>query len=117
MKKAIIYHNPRCSKSREALSILEDKNVDYEIINYILHPIEEKELATILKLLKSAASELIRKNDKLFKENYGSARNLVEKDYIKILLENPSLMQRPIVVFNNKAIIGRPPELILKIIE
>lgn len=115
MKKVTVYHNPRCSKSREVLSILDQENIEYNVINYIQNPINEKELEKVLKYLGIPASELVRTNDTLFKKLFKDKRdNLTEKDYLTIMIEHPTLMQRPIVVINKNAIIGRPPELVLE---
>ena len=115
MKKAIVYHNPRCSKSREVLSILEENNIEYDVVNYIANPLEENDLTKILKLLKISAEDLTRKNDKLFKELHKNSDELTEQDYFNILLKNPTLMQRPIIICNKRAVIGRPPETVLSI--
>lgn len=117
MSKITIYHNPRCSKSREALKIIEKKKVAHEIINYIENPIQEKELKKILKCLGMNASEIVRTKDKLFKDFYKNT-SLDEKDYFDILIKHPTLMQRPIIVCNNKyAVIGRSSDPIADILK
>ncbi|NQY43112.1 MAG: arsenate reductase (glutaredoxin) [Legionellales bacterium] len=116
MKKTIVYHNPRCSKSRQVLSILDENNIKYDVVNYIKEPLEKNVLSNLLKLLKISAEELTRKNDKLFKDLYKNSDKLTERDYFDILLKNPILMQRPIVVCKNRAVVGRPPETVLNII-
>lgn len=110
-----IYHNPKCSKSREGLEILKDSGEEFEIIEYTQNPVSEKELKSILKKLKIKPVELIRKNEKTWKENYKD-KKLSDEDLIKIMVENPNLIERPIVIKNDKAIIGRPASMIKDIL-
>lgn len=109
-----IYHNPRCTKSRDALGILEEKGFSPEVVLYLKDPLGINELEDVLKKLEIAPSELIRKNEKIFKETYKD-KELSEEEWLLVLLENPILMERPIVVHQDKAIIARPPELALTI--
>jgi arsenate reductase len=106
-----IYHNPRCSKSREGLAILENSGKEFEIIKYLEHPLSEKELSEVISLLKTSPIDLVRKNEKIWKDNF-KGNDLSEEEVIKAMVENPKLIERPIVINNKKAIIGRPPELI-----
>ena len=110
-----IYHNPRCSKSRQGLEILEKSGRKFDVIKYIEDVLTEKELSEIIKLLNISPINLVRKNEKIWKENY-KGKEVSDKEIIKIMIENPKLIERPIVINNTKAIIGRPPEDILKII-
>ncbi len=110
-----IYHNPRCSKSRQGLAILQEAKVDFEIIEYLKTPLSEKELKAILSKLKIDAIDLIRKNETIWKENY-KGKELSNEQIIKAMVENPKLIERPIVIHKNKAVIGRPPEKIITII-
>ncbi|MDT0551710.1 arsenate reductase (glutaredoxin) [Urechidicola vernalis] len=103
-----IYHNPRCSKSRQGLQILEALNLDFEVVKYLDAPPTEKELAHIIKLLKITPMQLVRKGETLWKENY-KGKDLSDKELIKALSEHPKLIERPIVIANGKAVIGRPP--------
>jgi len=107
-----IYHNTRCSKSRQACSILEEQKVKVEIIEYLKTSLSEKEIKDLLQMLGMKAEELVRKGEPLFKEKFVN-KKLTEKEWIKALAENPILIERPIIVKGNKAIIGRPPEKIL----
>lgn len=114
--QATIYHNPRCTKSRLTLAMLEEKSIDLEIIEYLKTPPDQKTLKDILKKLKMNPMDLIRKGESIFKE-----LNLADKaDDTQALLDamadNPILIERPIVVANNKARIGRPPESVLDIL-
>ena len=105
----IIYHNPRCRKSRETLDLIKKKGLDPKIFEYLVNPLNESELKEILKLLNMKAKDLIRKGEVVFKENY-KGKDLSEGQWIKAMIDHPKLMERPIVVKGNKAILGRPPE-------
>lgn len=110
-----IYHNNRCSKSRCGLDILEKSGKDFEIIKYLDNVPSAKELKDIINLLNIKPIDLIRKNESIWKEKF-KGKNLSEKELIEIMVANPKLIERPIVINGNKAIIGRPPELILDIL-
>lgn len=114
--KAIIYHNPRCSKSRQTLALLQDNDVDVEIIEYLKTPPDEKQLKAILKKLAIRPAELIRKKESVFKELKLADKLDDDQALIKAMYANPALMERPIVLVNNKATIGRPPENVLAIL-
>jgi len=107
--KTIILHNPSCSKSRQGVAYLEEKNVDFEIHNMIKQPIDKKQLKEVLNQLQMTAGELIRKKDAFFKENFND-KDLTEEDYLNIMVENPRLIERPIIIKDGKAVIGRPTE-------
>lgn len=110
-----IYHNPRCSKSRQGVKILENSKQKFLTILYLENILKESELKKIIDLLKISPIELVRKNEKIWKENY-KGKELSDREIIKAMIENPKLIERPIVINNNKATIGRPPENILSII-
>ena len=110
-----IYHNPRCQKSREGLAILENSGKEFQIINYLDNPLSEKELSEIIKLLNISPIDLVRKNEKIWKENF-KEKKLSEEEIIKAMVENPKLIERPIVINNKKAVIGRPSENIKTIV-
>lgn len=110
-----IYHNPRCTKSRQGVQILENSGKEFEIVKYLDAVPSEKELSEIIKLLNISAIELIRKTEKIWKENY-KGKELSDTEIIKAMVENPKLIERPIVINNNKAVIGRPTEKIATII-
>lgn len=111
-----IYHNPRCSKSREALKFLEDKNVDFEVIEYLKLKIEKEELTSIIKKLKlDSPLDLIRTNEKIWKEEFKN-KTLSEDDLIDAMIANPKLIQRPIIIKGDSAVIGRPCEKITTIL-
>jgi arsenate reductase len=110
-----IYHNPRCRKSREGLQILENSGKEFEIIKYLEDIPSEEELAKIIKKLNINPIQLVRKNEKVWKENF-KGKDLSDHEIVKAMIENPKLIERPIVINNNKAVIGRPPETILEYI-
>lgn len=111
-----IYHNVRCSKSRDVCTILEKKKVKAEVIEYLKTPLTQKEIKALLKMLGMKASELVRKKEPLFLENY-EGKKITEAEWLKILAKNPILIERPILVKGNKAIIGRPPEKVLEFLK
>lgn len=110
-----IYHNPRCSKSREGLAILEDSKLPFDIVLYLEKLLSKSELTEIIKLLRIKPIDLVRKNESIWKEKY-KAKNLTNEELITAMIENPKLIERPIVINNGKAIIGRPPEIIKSIL-
>lgn len=112
-----IYHNPRCTKSRQALQLLEERGVEAEVIKYLDTPPTQKELAEIVKLLGIPAKDLVRKKDALFKELNLGKQTLTNQQWIAAMVENPKLIERPIVIHNGKAAIGRPTEKIAEILE
>jgi len=110
-----IYHNNRCSKSRCGLEILEKSGKDYEVIKYLENVPTSNELKGIIKLLNIKPIALVRKNEVIWKDNYKN-KDLNDAEIITAMIENPKLIERPIIINGNKAVIGRPPELILDII-
>lgn len=110
-----IYHNNRCSKSRCGLQILEDSGKDFEVIKYLEDVPSVKDLTTIISQLGIQPIDLVRKNEAIWKSDF-RGKDLSNSDIIKALVDNPKLIERPIVISGNKAIIGRPPERILDII-
>lgn len=110
-----IYHNPRCGKSREGLAILEASGKEFKVIKYLDDIPSKRELQEILALLKIPALNLVRKNEAIWKENY-KGKTLSEDDILNAFIAYPKLIERPIVINNNKAVIGRPPENINSII-
>jgi len=110
-----IYHNPRCSKSRQALAILEENGVNAEIIEYLKDIPTAEELSELIKKLNISPEELVRKSEKDFKENF-KGQTLTDKQWVEAMIEFPKLIERPIVVKNNKAVLGRPPENVLSLL-
>lgn len=110
-----IYHNPRCRKSRETLAIIEDKGIAPEIVLYLEKVPTQKELKELVKLLKIKPEALLRKGEKIYKEQY-KGKQLTDAEWIKAMVKNPKLIERPIVVKGKKAILGRPPENVLELL-
>lgn len=114
--KTIIYHNNRCSKSREGLCILEDLGADVEIRDYIKVPPTYEELDNLLKLLKAKPLEIIRQKEDIFLEKY-AGKTRTRKQWIQAMMKYPILIERPIVVRGDQAVIGRPPSLIKDLLD
>lgn len=110
-----IYHNNRCSKSRSGLELLKNSGGKFEIINYLETPPNATELKEIIALLGIKPIALVRKNEAIWKENYKSL-DVTDAELIDIMVKNPKLIERPIVINGKKAVIGRPTEKILDII-
>ncbi len=104
-----IYHNPRCSKSRQTLQIIEEAGLKPEIVKYLETPLSKAELKTILQQLNLSAQDIIRKGEAEYKTKFKN-KDLSEEEWIEAMVEHPKLIERPIVVSNNKAVLGRPPE-------
>ena len=110
-----IYHNNKCGKSRTALKELTAAGLEVEVIEYLKTPPSSTELSRILLLLDMEPQNLVRKTEKYYKENI-SKLSLSRRGWIKVLVENPILIERPIVVRGEKAIVGRPPEKVLDLL-
>lgn len=110
-----IFHNNRCSKSRCGLEILENSGKEFEVVKYLEDIPTETELKAIINLLNITPIQLVRKNEKVWKEEF-KGKELSDAQVIKAMVDNPKLIERPIVINGNKAVIGRPPESILEII-
>lgn len=101
-----IYHNPRCGKSRNCLAFLDDSGQDYEIIKYLEQPPTYAELVSLLKKLNMKPLELVRQKEKIWIENFKN-QTITDDEIIKAMVSNPILIERPIVIKGDKAIIGR----------
>lgn len=110
-----IYHNPRCSKSRDSFNLLTEKGLTFETVEYIKTPLSKEELTELLSKLNIPAKDLIRKGEKDFKENF-KGKELSEEEWIDAMLSFPKLIERPIVVKDDKAVIGRPIEKVIDLI-
>ncbi|BDU27387.1 arsenate reductase (glutaredoxin) [Flavobacterium sp. GSB-24] len=111
-----IYHNPRCGKSRNCLAFLEQSNQEFEIIPYLTQTPSFDELKTLLKQLNLEPIQLIRTKEKIWIENF-KGKTLSDDQIINAMVENPILIERPIVVKDGKAIIGRDPELVASFLD
>ena len=111
-----IYHNPRCSKSRETLQLLKDRGIEPEIIEYLKTPPSTEELGDILNKLDMQPRDLMRKKEKEYKDTGMDNANLTRDQLIDGMVKTPKLIERPIVLANDKAALGRPPENVLAIL-
>lgn len=111
-----IYHNPRCSKSRQTLALLEENNVSCDVVLYLETPPDEKTLKSLLKKLGIGARDLIRKNEDEYKALKLDNPTLSDDKLIAAMCKHPKLIERPIVVHGKQAVIGRPPEKVLEIL-
>jgi arsenate reductase len=116
MKKISIYHNPKCSKSRQTLDIITKKGIKPEIILYLDKTFSPNELNDIIAKLNINPRDLLRKGESEYKENNLKNLHLKDDDLIRAMIKHPKLIERPIVISGNKAIIGRPPEKVLELI-
>jgi len=117
VKRNTFFHNPRCRKSREGLQLLKDKDIDFKIIEYLKTPPSEEELNYILNGLGMKPLALLRTQGKVFKElNLSKKDQRSDEEWIRIMEKNPILIERPILIYNDKVSLGRPPENILKIL-
>lgn len=116
MNEVHIFHNPRCSKSRQTLALLQGKGIDAEVIEYLKTPPTIAELKTILSQLGISARELLRKGEADYKALNLADKSLSEEQLIEAMVSHPKLIERPIVIKNGKARIGRPPESVLDIL-
>jgi arsenate reductase (glutaredoxin) len=111
-----IYHNPRCSKSRQTLALLQDRDIETDVVDYLQTPPDSKTLKSLLSKLNLSARQLMRTKEAAYKEAGLADPKLSESALIKAMIEHPILIERPIVVNGDKAVIGRPPENVLAIL-
>ena len=111
-----IFHNPRCSKSRQTLSLIQEKNIDINIIEYLKTPPDISQLKQILKQLGYEPRQLMRKSEQIYKDLDLGNENKTAEDLVIAMAQNPILIERPIVLSGEKAAIGRPPESVLNIL-
>ena len=111
-----IYHNPRCSKSRKTLEIIESTGAMPEVIKYLETPPTVSEIKSVLALLNLKPRELMRKGESEYTDNNFSDDSLSDDELIQLMIKYPKVIERPIVLSNGKAVIGRPPESVMDII-
>ncbi len=116
MSELTIYHNPRCSKSRQALQLIRDKGIEPTIIQYLKNVPSEEELKKLLAKLGMKAEGLLRKNEEVFKKKF-KGLEFNEDEWITVMIEEPKLIERPIVIKGNKAVVGRPLENVMDLID
>ena len=112
-----ILHNPRCSKSRQTLAILSENGIDVDIIEYLKDVPSKEDLKQIINILGIKPRDLLRKGEGVYKENNLRREGLTDDDLIQFMIDNPILIERPIVYDANRAVIGRPPDNVLKLIK
>tara|TARA_B100001250_G_scaffold398054_1_gene405853 strand:- start:83 stop:433 length:351 start_codon:yes stop_codon:yes gene_type:complete len=112
-----ILHNPRCSKSRQTLAILNDNEIDVDIIEYLKDTPSKETLRQIINILEFKPRDLMRKGEAVYKDNDLRREDLTEDDLIQFMIDNPILIERPIVYDDERAVIGRPPDNVLKLIK
>ena len=117
MSNFVLYHNPRCSKSRAALELLQERGIEPAIVKYLDEPLSAEEIRQLLDKLGISARELIRSKEDAFDELGLANMNLAEQQLIEAMAMEPSLIQRPILADANRAVIGRPTEKLLEIIQ
>lgn len=110
-----MYHNPRCTKSRATLALLQERGLAPQVIEYLQHPPKGAELKTVLRKLGLKPEALVRKGEDLYKEKY-AGKSLTDAQWIDAMVADPILIERPIVVVGERAAIGRPPENVLAIL-
>ena len=111
-----IYHNPRCSKSRQTLQLLEDRAESLEVVEYLKNPPDAGTLSHLLDMLGLEPRELMRRREKEYKDSGADNPDLSREQLVQLMVEYPKLIERPIVVSDGKAVIGRPPESVLDIL-
>jgi arsenate reductase len=116
MQTYVIYHNPKCSKSRATLELLQEKNVNIEIVEYLDNPPTAHQLKRILSLLNYQPIDLIRRGEDVFSALNLDGPTTTEDQLVSAMIANPILIERPIVLCGNRAIIGRPPEQVLDLL-
>ena len=114
--EVVIYHNARCSKSRSACEIVAGRGIEARIVEYLKTPPSLDELRTVLQKLGMKASELVRRGEEECKQHY-AGRTLTEDEWLDALIEHPILIERPIVVRGDRAVVGRPPEKVLELLD
>ena len=112
-----IYHNPKCSKSRQTLELLRARGIEPVVIEYLKQPPDKAALKKILRLLRMKPRELLRKKEAAYKQERLDREGLSDEALLDAMLKHPVLMERPIVLAQGKAAIGRPPEQVLEILK
>ena len=116
MSELTIYHNPRCTKSRNTLGLLQERGLEPRVVEYLKDPPSRSELKELLAKLKLTPEQLVRKGEEIYKAKY-AGRKLTDAQWIDAMLGDPILIERPIVVSGERAVIGRPPENVLQLLK
>jgi len=112
----VLYHNPRCSKSRKALALLQERGAEVTIVEYLKTPPSRAKLADLVAKLGVPASEIVRRGEDVFRERY-AGREWSESEWLAALAEHPILIERPIAIRGSRAVVGRPPERVLTLLD
>ena len=110
-----IYHNPRCKKSREALRLLEEKNIKFKVVKYLDQNFDKQSLGKLLDIIGKKPSDALRKNEKIWKKQL-NGKNIGEDEILELMIQYPELIERPIVVYGNKGVMARPLENLMDFI-
>ena len=110
-----IYHNNRCSKSRQTLDLLREKGEELQVVEYLKDTPSAEELKSVLRKLDLKPEQVLRKGEQVYKDTF-AGKNFTDEEWLQIMVKNPILIERPIVVKGDKAAIGRPPESVLNIL-
>ena len=113
--KLTIYHNPRCRKSREALQLLEEKNIKFKVVKYLDQNFDKQSLGKVLDIIGKKPSDALRKNEEIWKKQLNS-KNISEDEILELMIQHPKLIERPIVINGNKGVIARPLENLMDFI-
>ena len=114
-ERPTLFHNPRCSKSREALRLLEEAGHEPEVVRYLDTPPSREELVRLLEKLGLAPAELLRRGEKIFRELGLGGSEVTDDDRLRAMVEHPILIERPIAIVGDRAVVGRPPERVLEL--
>ena len=114
--EVLIYHNPRCAKSRAALKLLRERGVEPRVVEYLKTPPSQAEIERLLKMLGMTPRELMRRKEKVYKELGLDEPSLKRRDLVRAMHEHPILIERPIVVRSGRAVLGRPPERVMELL-
>ena len=115
-KSIVIYHNSRCSKSRSVCTLVSERRIDAKIVEYLETPPNKAELRALLRKLGMKPGELVRRGERIYQETYAN-REMNDEQWLDALVAHPILIERPIVVCGERAVIGRPPEKVLTLID
>lgn len=115
MSRLVLYHNPRCSKSRQALALLQERGRQPEVVEYLKTPPTKEELRALLAKLGMRPEELVRKGEDIYKARFKD-RSLSDEQWLEALAAHPILMERPVLVAGGRAVVGRPPERVLELL-
>jgi arsenate reductase (glutaredoxin) len=115
MKTLTIYHNPKCSKSRQTLALLQESGIEPQVVEYLKTPPTAAELKSILEKLGMKPEQLVRKGEDVYKSLY-AGKTLTDAQWIEAMVKHPILIERPVVVSGNRAVLGRPPENVVQLL-